>query len=193
MKCSEVLGNLGFECATVGANTLRVWSPFTYGDDGEQVGVYVEQLASGYRVSDNAEAVMHASSMGINISRRRLGALRSIAGSNVTIADGGEITSVADANGIPDAVASVLNAALGVSHLESLWRPRTRNASEFVRRVGTVLEDSLGASRIRKNVAVVGASGHQIEIPFVIAATPDIYVQPVAYGDDKVEWDNVYR
>ncbi len=191
MKCSEILGNLGFDCASVNAKTLRLWSPFTYGTDGEQVGVYVEELSNGYVVSDNAEAVMHASAMGINISKRRLETLRGVAGSSVKIADGGEITAAADESSVSEAVASVLNAAMSVGHLETVWRPRHRSAADFSRQVGDVLDKTVGALKIGRNVIVNGASGHQIEIPFVIAG--DIYVQPVAYGDERVEWDNVYR
>lgn len=191
MKCSDILGNLGFDCAQVNENLLRVWSPFTYGDDGEEVGVYVEKLSDGFVVSDNAEAMMHAASMGISLSKNRLATLRNVAGHSVTIADGGEITAAASAESVPDAVATVIGAALGVGHLEAVWRPRHRNAQDFVRQVGDVLDSVVGKSRVSRDVKVTGASGHQIEIPFVIA--DEIYVQPVAYGDGKVQWDNVYR
>jgi hypothetical protein len=41
---------------------------------------------------------------------------------------------------------------------------------------------------------VTGASGHQIQIPFVIKANShSTYIQPVAYGPERVEWKNVYR
>jgi len=193
MKCSDVLSNLGFNCATVGANTIRVWSPFTYGEDGEQIGLYVEKHSDGYVVSDNAEAIMHASSMGVNVSKKRMETLRRMAGHLVNIADGGEITAAASAESVPDAVVSVLSAAMGVGHLEAMWRPRQRNAADFVRQVGEVLDKVVGAPKISRNVSLVGASGHQIEIPFVIVSDPEIYVQPVAYGDERVEWDNVYR
>jgi|SRR5581483_685073 len=191
MKCSDILGNLGFDCAQVNENLLRVWSPFTYGDDGEEVGVYVEKLRDGFVVSDNAEAMMHAASMGISLSKKRLATLRNIAGHAVTIAEGGEITAAVSAESVPDAVAAVIGAAMGVGHLEAVWRPRHRNAADFIRQVGEVLDKTVGDSRVARNVTVTGASGHQIEIPFVVAG--EIYVQPVAYGDGRVEWDNVYR
>lgn len=193
MNCTDTLASMGFKCAEVSENMIRVWSPFTYGNDGEIVGFYVETTGTDkYRVTDGAESLRHASSLGINLGRNRLDALRAIAGPRALVSSGGEISATADQSSLTEAIAAVLNAALAVSHLEFRWLPRA-SYETFTAEVGERLESAL-AGRVKKNVTVTGASGHQIEIPFaVIAQDRDTYVQPVGYGDGRVKWDTVYR
>lgn len=192
MNCLDLIDDLGFECQTVGKNTLRLWSPFTYGNDGENIGVFVEAFGNGFRVTDNAEALFHASAMGINISKKRLEMLRRIAGTSVDITDGGEIIAQTAGKDVRQAIASVLNAAMSVSHMEFSWVPRSHSV-QFNEEVGKVLLDTLGEKRVARKVLVTGASGHQIEIPFVVDGLRKTYIQPVSYGDERVDWDNVYR
>jgi hypothetical protein len=191
MRCAQILGNLGFECESIGAHTLRVWSPFTYAGDGEHIAVYVEEGEGEYRVTDNAEAALHVASRGVNL-KNRLHVVRKIAGNDVTVSDGGEITSTSAPTNVAAAVTGVINTAMSIGHLGTVWAPRQKSV-DFTKRVGEVLVAKLGESRIEKNVTLAGASGHQIEIPFVVQADLPIYVQPVAYGDHRVNWDNVYR
>lgn len=195
MKCSDVLANMGFECKQLSERMLRVWSPFTYGMDGEVIGVYVERTNAGYRVTDGAESLMHAESMGISLSKARLGLLDRIAGRDATISNGGEIFATASESELPIAIAAVVNAATAVSHLEFKWMPRAKDAA-FTAEVGEKLARAFPPEVITRNAELAGASGHQFEIPFVISLTGAnnyYYIQPVAYGDGRVNWDNVYR
>ena len=50
MNCQSLLSNIGFECTNLDADTLRIWSPFSYGSDGELIGVYVEKRGDRYHV-----------------------------------------------------------------------------------------------------------------------------------------------
>ena len=95
MNCSNVLRDMGFECKQLSDKMLRVWSPFTYGIDGEVIGFYVEQTNAGYRVTDGAQALRHAESVGIELNKKRLEVLRSIAGGSANISSGGEISASA--------------------------------------------------------------------------------------------------
>jgi hypothetical protein len=124
MNCTQVLDSLGFECKPISDRLLRVWSPFTYGNDGEVIGLYVERTNAGYRVTDGAEALSHAESMGVDISKKRLALLRAAAGKSAEISSGGEIWASTDEGGLSAAVAGVLNAATAVSHFEHRWAPR---------------------------------------------------------------------
>ncbi len=192
MNCQSVIANMGFDCQPLSADTLRVWSPFTYGSDGEIVGLYVESYPGGFRITDNAESLMHASSMGIKISKPKIEALRRASGSSVKISDGGEISIAVDGDHIGEGVASVLNAAMAVSHFESSWAPRNKSES-FTKIVADALESTLGDRLVRK-VSVVGASGHQLELPIAIKVGSSMsYIQPIAANDDLlVDWNNVY-
>ncbi len=193
MNCTKLLAAMGFRCREVSEKLLRVWSPFTYGNDGEVVGFYVEETAHArYRVTDGAESLRHAASMGVNLSRSRVGTLQEIAGDTAHISSGGEISATADESSLAAAIAAVLNAALAVSHMELRWMPRSPYET-FTAEVGERLERDL-PDRVKRNVVVTGGSGHQIEIPFAVSSgNRDTYIQPVAYGDGRVNWDNVYR
>jgi hypothetical protein len=172
------------------AETLRIWSPFSYGSDGEHVGVYVEKRGNRVHVTDNAEALMHAASMGIKITDRRIDAVRRAA-ADVNISPGGTISTTVDDSEVHEGVVAVLNAALAVGHFETAWAPRMR-AESFTKVVADILEAELG-ERLLRDVQVTGASGHQLELPFAIQSRADlIYLQPVAADDDRVNWTNVY-
>lgn len=193
MNCHDLINDLGFRCKNISEDLIRVWTPFTYGNDGEVVAFYVEKDADKYRVTDNAASLMHAASLGVNLTPNRISKLRRLWGDEVTVSDGGEIAKVVNAENLKEAVASVINASMIVSHHETSWLPRSR-AISFNEEVGRVLSETVGESLLRRNVLVPGASGHQIEIPFVIEReTAQTYIQPVAYGDGNVDWDNVYR
>ena len=191
MNCQSLLSNIGFECKNLGADTLRIWSPFSYGGDGELVGVYVEKRGDRYHVSDNAEALMHASAMGVKLTDKRVDAVRRATVGEVQISRGGVISTTVEDARVHEGVVAVLNAALAVGHFETVWTPRVRSES-FAKVVGDILEGELG-ERLLRDVSVTGASGHQLELPFAIQGTGElIYIQPVAAEDEYVNWTNVY-
>lgn len=193
MNCTELMSSLGFDCESIGARTVRLHSPFTYPTDGEHIGLYLlEQDGDHFRVTDNAESLFHAAALGINLTKRRIDSLRRIAGPSVEISDGGEIFSRASRENVGQIVTAVLNASLAASHMEPAWAPRSRNA-EFTEAVAQVLRDEVH-DRLLKGIQVTGASGHQIEIPLAVRqGNQTIYIQPVGYGEERVDWDNVYR
>jgi hypothetical protein len=191
MNCSEIISSLGFHCKELADGALRLWSPFTYGRDGQVIALYVEPTNSGYLISDNAESFMHASAMGATLSKSRMQAIRSIAGANAEVTKGGEIVASASDATLGSAVVGVLNAALAVSHYERQWVPRSPTA--FSEAVGRVLE-SIAPDRLKRNVIITGASGHEMRIPFAVTkGLETTYIQPVAYGDGAVDWSHVYR
>lgn len=192
MTCREIISSLGFQCQEIGGGALRVWSPFTYNNDGEHIGLYVQEIPSGYCVTDGCESLMHASSMGINITANRLDAVRRSIGYVASLSDAGEIAAIVPKEDIGRAMAAVLNGSLAVSHLESHWAPKFK-ADSFVKVVTSVLEASFG-ERVLKNVPAMGASGHQLELPLAVRLENElVYVQPVASSEDnKVDWRNVY-
>ena len=193
MNCQDVISRLGFRCRDLGNDTLRVWSPFTYGNDGERIGFYVEKTTTGYVVTDNCEALMHADCMGINLTKGRIDALR-----NVThfepglISDSGELIKFVSEDKLDVGMVSVLNAAIAVSHFEKQWRPRRKQES-FVNSVAAILEESFG-NRVQRKVTAIGASGHQLELPIGIRFDDQLtFVQPIATDENNaVDWKNVY-
>lgn len=193
MNCESVISKLGFSCRSLGGDTLRVWSPFTYAGDGERIAFYVEKNRNGYRVTDNCEAMMQASAAGINFSDGRLNAIRKATGWDGCVSDGGEISTFVSESDIARGMAAVLNAALAVSHFRTQWGPRIRMES-FAKDVEDVLETTLADSVLRKST-ITGASGHQLEFPLAVMHGAElIYVQPIAVTDeDTVDWRRVYE
>jgi len=192
VNCQTLISNMGFDCQNLGRNTLRLWSPFTYGNDGQVIGLFIESVSGGFHITDNAESLMHAASMGIQISKSKLESLRRACGDFVNVSDGGEISIFVDKEQITEGVASVLNAAMAVSHFEFFWTPRNKTES-FTTLVANTLEDQLGG-RLHRKVSVSGASGHQIEIPMAIQTTENYtYIQTVSSSDENhVDWQSVY-
>jgi hypothetical protein len=170
---------------------MRLWSPFTYGNDGQIVSLYVEPTGDGFLVTDNAQSFMHAASMGVSVSKNRLSMIRNVAGPDTMVTKSGEILASASIGTLGAALVGVLNAAVAVGNFETVWVPRSQTA--FTDSVGAMLESVVG-NRLKKNVKVAGASGHQMEFPFAVSATRGMtYIQPVAYGDGRVDWSFVYR
>lgn len=128
----------------------------------------------------------------VNLSKPRIAGLRAMIGAVANLSKRGEIVATAHESSLTEAIAAVLNAALAVSHLEFKWQPRELSET-FTAEVGDILLRSLW-SRVTKNVSILGASGDHIEIPFAIRSQRfETYVQPVAYGDGRVDGNDVYR
>lgn len=192
MNCKELVSKLGFECRDLGDGMFRLYSPFTYGGDGQLIGVYVEEIPTGFRVTDGCASLMHASAMGLSITDARLNAIRRSIAYAADVSDDGEISTFVEKDELSRGLIAVMNGALAVSHGEAHWQPRRRNET-FLESVTVALESRLGA-RVMKAVHVQGASGHQLEIPLAIQLPGDlVYVEPVAAAeDDEMNWKNVY-
>lgn len=192
MNCINLLENLGYSCAPRQNGALRLWSPFTF-DDGEHLALFLEPGTDGqWLVTDHADTLMHASAYGAKITRSRLDRVRAQFG-ETQITEGGAISAIATTETLPNIVTSVLNTVIAISHIEESWRPRARE-QRFISEVGKVLEAVVG-KRLERNVTVAGVSGHQIEFPFAVADQEGgrQYIQPVAYGDERIDWANVYK
>lgn len=192
MNCTNLLENLGYDCAPRKDGAIRLWSPFTF-DDGEHLGVYVEPDGHGqWLVTDHADALMHAGAFGANITKTRLERMRTRIG-GVQLSEGGALSLVAGQEELPRAIAAVLDAAITISHLERDWLPKSHD-ERFNTILGQELE-SVAGEQLKRKVAVTGVSGHQIEFPFAVE-NPNVgmqYIQTVAHGDDRLDWGDVYK
>lgn len=192
MNCATLLENLGYTCAQRQNGALRLWSPFTF-DDGEHLGLFLEPSGNGqWVVTDHADTLMHTSAHGAKLTRPRLDKIKERF-STVRISEGGALVAVTDEDNLVHAVTDVLNTAIAISHAEESWRPKSRE-QKFIAAVGQELEAVVGNKLLRK-VTVTGVSGHQIEFPFAIddPVAGRRLIQPVAYGDERVDWAGVYK
>lgn len=192
MNCVNLLETLGYDCAPRNDGALRLWSPFTF-DDGEHLGVYVEPTGNGqWLVTDHADALMHASALGANLTRARLERVRHRLG-GVQLSEGGALSMVASQADLPNAVTAVLNAGITLSYAERDWLPKSHD-ERFNAVLGKELEIVAG-ERLKRKVAVTGVSGHQIEFPFAVESLEVgmQYIQTVAHGDERLDWGDVYK
>ena len=194
MNCEALLANLGFKCRSLSDDVFRVWSPFTFGNDGHTIAVYVQKGPKGYIVSDDAAAAMHASSIGIRLSKKRMRQLRTMMGNRVELSEGGKISVICTEADLSDSISAVVGAAMAVSHAEPMWVP-TEADEKFIQKVEAVLIDEIGYEGFKRDYLVRGASGHEIAVPFAIETIGNgpTYIQPVGSRNDSVYWNAVYQ
>lgn len=192
MNCANLLENLGYACAPRSNGALRIWSPFTF-DDGEHLGVFIEPVGHGqWLVTDHADALMHVSSLGANLTRSRLDRIRSRLG-QVQLSEGGVLSQIAPQDDLPNVVTAMLSAAIDISRAELDWLPKSKE-ERFNSLLCKELETAAG-KQLQKKVVVTGVSGHQIEFPFAVnnPKTGIQYIQTVSHGDDRLDWGDVYK
>lgn len=193
MICAQVLERLGFECEPLADNAWRLWTPFTYGDDGELIGLYIEPASAGtYRVTDHANTLYHGATQGVAWTRPKLRRLQAAMCPPADFHEGEIRVSASTVENLPAAVVAVLDAVLAVSYMERDALPR-RGRTLFSRQLDAMLSQCAG-NRLRRNVKVTGASGRQLEFPyFIVLESGDCYIQPVSSGKNRSDWDAVYR
>lgn len=192
MNCSDLIAPLGFRCKPLRGG-FAVYSPFTYGDDGEVLYFLAEETASGMRLTDNCAALMHATGRGVNLTSSRLSKLRQYARGAVRIDDSGEIWATCTADEIARTAPDLVGAMLAVSHMEMQWLPEYRE-SAFNERVASTLAPVAG-DRLKRRYTVTGASGHQLEFPFVVVVggRPGRYIETVSASAKGFNWQAAYR
>ena len=193
MICANVLERLGFDCEPLAGDAWRLWTPFTYGNDGELIGLYVKSVAPGtYQVTDYANSLYHGATQGIEWTSAKLRRLRSAMPPTVDFHQGEIRVLAATVENLPEAVLAVLDAVLTVSYMERDALPRNARTL-FNRKLDAMLTQCAG-DRLRRNVKVAGASGRQMEFPFLLLLEGgNCYIQPVSSGKNRLDWDAVYR
>jgi len=192
MSCDTILSGLAFECVPLANQTYMVYTPFNMAHDGQVAAFSVRQVDEKYVLSDGCSALMHAEAHGVNVSRSRIQSLGSMLPSGVQLTVSGELTAECDLAGLAGSARSMVAALVGVTHQERAWWPATSEEEPFDEEVRQVLEPRVG-SRLKRRVKVTGASGHQLELPFVIEGPQPRYNQTVPYDVDRLDWTKVYR
>lgn len=197
MNCAILESITQWRCQPSGRASIRATAPFTLGESGPHVAFYVAQPSpESFYITDACETAMYAEQMGIVLRKNRLDSLNQTAG--VKLATFGEDWSI-EASGpialLQRALWDCAKLALALSFKTKSWQPKFAQA-KFQATVVKELEAQLGAERIIRQAKVQGASGHTIEFPAAIVIPKtglQIFVQPVAMENDKVNWPNVYE
>lgn len=194
MNCSLLTHRLGFTCHPVGDGLSYVQSPLVLSFDGQLIGAYVQDIGMGrVRISDNSDTLFTAMTHGIAPNHKRASYFSELASqSGVTLSEDGELYATCSEELASYYIARFIEAASRIGNAcDDMLVPMV---SKFERQVATVLRKSF-PKRVRSNVALVGASGHQLSFPIVLDAGTDrpTAIQTIGSGrSGKPNWASIY-
>ncbi|WP_129213471.1 hypothetical protein [Crenobacter cavernae] len=174
---------------------LWLWSDLPLADDGELARVIAQPIADGYwRLTDGATVLFHASNHGAKIDARRLQSLSRALPNGIMLNAAGElvIEPVSQA-GLMYYAACHLSGQLVLSHASSSAGQSTRD--RFENTLGNLLEATFGKDHVQKKARIPGASGHAIEIPFLLNLEEGrpLLMQYVSQKmDGSFDWSTIY-
>lgn len=193
LACENLLDNLGYSCHNISNDILQLVTPFTKGNDGELIGVYIQRLSDDrYRVTDGGDSLAHMMQHNIRLNKNRTEEL-SVKGfrEGVDLSEIGEFYAVASKRNLTDIVNRVLTMCLEVGHMESIWLGSIKSKA-FVDRVREFLFQTY--DHVAQDARLRGISGHQIEIAFSVKGTTDTsYLQPAGTRAGKLYWPTIYK
>ncbi|WP_407314955.1 DUF1828 domain-containing protein [Pseudomonas sp. nanlin1] len=162
--------------------------------DGNLIGAYVEDIGRGrVRISDNADTLFHAMTVGIQPNAARGRRLAAIAAENhVHLSDDGELFVACDEQNAPFYLAQMIDAAASISYACSQWQ--AVSGSRFDRIVSAALKQTF-PGQVKRDFTIVGASGHQLKFPFAIGVgTSELQlVQTISAVSGSPHWPSVYQ
>lgn len=194
MNCTLISSRLGFKCKPVTDDVFYIESPLTLAFDGNLIGAYVQNLGNGnVRISDNADTLFAAITHGVKPTAakgRKMAELVEMSG--LELSDDGEIFKSCSEDQLAYYLARFIEAAEHVGFACNKLRPSP--ISRFDRVVETALRSAY-AGDLKTDFHIVGASGHQLTLPFAITG-PDrdtTLIQTIPTKNGKVDWSLVYR
>ncbi len=193
MNCTAIGSQLGFTCKPISDGVMYFESPLSLAFDGNLIGAYVQNMGNGcVRISDNADTLFWAMAHGVKPTAakgRKLAELVALSG--MDLSDDGEIFKSCPEEQLPFYLARFIEAAEHVGFACNKLRPSP------VSRFDRVIESSLRSAfpqKLRKDFYVVGASGHQLTLPFALVDDNDTtLIQTIPAKNGRVDWSLVYR
>lgn len=195
INCTLIGSQLGFKCKPVADGVFYLESPLTLAFDGNLIGAYVQDLGGGkVRISDNADTLFAALTHGLKPTAdkgRKLAAL--VAEKGLELSDDGEIFKSCTDKQLGFYLARFIEAAehVGFACQDSLPSP----VSKFDKVIASALKVAY-PQHLKTDYRIVGASGHQLVLPFAIEPdhAPVTLIQTVSSSKQgKVDWSTVYR
>jgi len=162
--------------------------------DGNLIGAYVEDIGRDrVRISDNADTLFHAMTVGIQPTAGRGRRLAAIAANNhVQLSEEGELFVACDRKDAHFYLTQLIDAAASISYACSQWQ--VTSESRFERVISAALKKSFKGN-IKRQFTITGASGHQLKFPFALdVETSRIQVvQTISAVSDVPHWPSVYQ
>lgn len=194
MNCTDIGNAFGLKCTHIRDDLVYMESPISLAFDGNLIGAYVQDIGRGrVRISDNADTLFHAMSIGVAPSVPRGKRLAGMAADfSMTLSEGGEIFAACDKAEAPFYLARFIEAAFSISQACEQWQPAAE--SKFEKIVLKALRASFPA-QIKRNFEIRGASGHQLKFPFALGVgtdTPQV-IQAIGEQNGHPNWPSVYH
>lgn len=194
MNCTEISRQLGFNCSHISANLTYIQSPIQLSFDGAAIGAFVQDIGRGLvRITDNSDILFTAMTHGISPDQRRAKKFSDIARlSGMTLSENGELHTVCPEAQAGFQIARFIEAASRIG--DACSDMLVIRTPKFQRKVGAIL-GRVYKGRMRRDFALIGASGHQLSFPFVInPGTPSqMVIQTISAGSaGKPNWASIY-
>lgn len=194
MNCAELGNALAMTCVPVKDDLFYMESSITVPYDGNLIGAYVQDVGRGrVRISDNADTLFHAMTIGVAPSATRGKRLATIAAEHhVQLSEAGELFVACDESDAPFYLSRLVEAAIAISYACTHWQPAAE--SKFERVVSQALRAQFPRG-VKRSYEIRGASGHQLKFPFAIVsetAAPQV-IQPISASGDSPYWPSVYH
>ena len=194
MNCTQISKAFGLTCTHINKDLVYLESPMTLAFDGTLIGAYVQNMGLGrVRITDNADILFHAMTMGVTPNASKAAKLSSIATDcHVTLSEHGELHASCSEVDAPYYLARFIEAAGQISQACDHWRPVP--ISKFEKIISKALRAGF-PKRVKRDFEMQGASGHQLRFQFALdvdGPRPQI-IQTVSSQDDKPHWLSVYN
>lgn len=182
-------------CAPAGVRSFKLTSSIRLGDDGEFLCLYVGYPSDNtIFITDAGQATRHLIDRGIRFDSSRIRFLNETFGvQHASINESGEIeatTSIADQS---DGFWDVVKVCMNATFMQAKWEPKF-NEHRFQKTVKAALEARKNYFDLAFNRHVEGASGHQIEFPFVVVSKGKSHlISTISLNDQKYDWQTVYQ
>ncbi|MDA3979543.1 DUF1828 domain-containing protein [Gallibacterium sp. AGMB14963] len=126
--CNIAIKKLGFECETLTETVSYVASPFTYVDDGQVIGAFIQSLGNNrFKVTDDANALFNMESRGINITNSRFSKMQRILNQQgIELSQQCEIVCYATEETLAESVQSVIKGGMIASIIGINWHKEMR-------------------------------------------------------------------
>lgn len=195
MICSDLMTNLGYECISMTETISRVISPYLYGDDGEHIGVFIQDINGRIKVTDSCDALMNIESRGINLTTARLNKIKAILqAQGIEMDENGEILCWASSETLPEATTKVIKGGIIASVLSLDWYSQPNIQDKFDKSVINFFTHSKIKDQVKVREIVYGSSGHGILVPVTITNKINIspnFVFSSSVHDSK-SWQTAY-
>ncbi|MBD1553591.1 DUF1828 domain-containing protein [Pseudomonas typographi] len=193
MNCAQIGEAFGLTCTHINKDLIYLESPISLPFDGTLIGAYVQDMGQGrVRITDNADILFHAMTMGVTPNTKKAAKIASIAADcHVNLSEHGELHASCAEKDVGYYMARFIEAASQIGLACDGWRPQP--ISRFEKIVSKALRIGF-PKRVKRDFEVVGASGHDLRFQFALdfdTAHPKI-IQTVSALEDKPNWQSVY-